>query len=128
MRYTDLLTSNYEITRTSSLLVEASKLPPGKERMSLLIGAYVTLSWIVGVDGQAGSKEHTFFNLKIEDDDHDQTSIEVIGSNKESNKMCLRLTSSLRISNNRLTSAEAKQLALALLRALEANDVSASTG
>lgn len=47
MNDTDLRIANYEIKKTAGLLAEAEKLPLGKERASLLIGAHTTLLWVL---------------------------------------------------------------------------------
>lgn len=43
----DLTIANYELKRISSMLAEAVSLPPGKSRTFLLIGAEVTLRWVI---------------------------------------------------------------------------------
>ncbi len=47
MTDTELKISNYELGRLCSMLSEAAKLPPGRERTSLLIGSHVVLVWIL---------------------------------------------------------------------------------
>jgi hypothetical protein len=47
MTDTDLKIANYELNRVSAMLSEAAKLPPGKERTTLLIGSHTVLLWAI---------------------------------------------------------------------------------